>query len=131
MLVIPAFGKQSEFPDIQGNTEKPLKKKKKHLFMGEGNSSLSMLMEVREKRETQFSPSTMGPRDQTRVFILGKHLYSLEPSHHPLNITFFFFSFFGDRVFLCSSRCPGACYVDQAGLELKDLPSAEIKVVYH
>jgi hypothetical protein len=31
---------------------------------------------------------------------------------------------------VCSPGCPGIYYVDQAGLELRDLP-AEIKGMYH
>jgi hypothetical protein len=34
--------------------------------------------------------------------------------------TFFFFLVFRDRVSLCSPGCPGAHFVDQAGLELRN-----------
>jgi hypothetical protein len=36
----------------------------------------------------------------------------------------FCFCFFRDRVFLCSPGCPGTHSVDQAGLELRDLPAS-------
>jgi hypothetical protein len=35
---------------------------------------------------------------------------------------FFFFFFFFDTVSLCISDCPGTHSVDQAGLELRNLP---------
>jgi hypothetical protein len=41
---------------------------------------------------------------------------------------FFFFSFFRDRVSLCSLGCPGTHSVDQAGLELRDLPASASQV---
>ena len=34
------------------------------------------------------------------------------------------FGFFQDRVSLCSLGCPGTHSVDQAGLELRDLPAS-------
>jgi hypothetical protein len=37
---------------------------------------------------------------------------------------FFFFSVFHDRVSLCSPDCPRTHSVDQAGLELRDLPAS-------
>jgi hypothetical protein len=40
---------------------------------------------------------------------------------------FLFLFFFRDRVSLCSSGCPGTHSVDQAGLELRNPPSAGIK----
>ena len=47
----------------------------------------------------------------------------------------FWFWFFRDRVFLCSSGCPGTHFVDQAGLELRNLPDSAsqvlgLKVIY-
>jgi hypothetical protein len=37
---------------------------------------------------------------------------------------FFFFLVFRDRVSLCSPGCPGIHFVDQAGLELRNLPAS-------
>jgi hypothetical protein len=37
---------------------------------------------------------------------------------------FFFFWFFPDRVSLCSPGCPETHFVDQAGLELRNLPAS-------
>jgi hypothetical protein len=34
----------------------------------------------------------------------------------------FCFFFFRDRVSLCSSGCPGTHFVDQVGLEIRNLP---------
>ena len=54
-----------------------------------------------------------------------------------VNIAESFFFFFQDRVSLYSSGCPGTHSVDQAGLELRNLPasaclpSAGIKGVRH
>ena len=39
------------------------------------------------------------------------------------------FWFFKDRVSLCSYGCPGTCSVDQAGLELRDLPVSASQVL--
>jgi hypothetical protein len=41
---------------------------------------------------------------------------------------FFFFLVFQDRVSLCSPGCPGTHSVDQAGLELRDLPASASQV---
>lgn len=43
----------------------------------------------------------------------------------------FLFSIFQDRVSLYSSVCPGTCSIDQAGLELIDLPASGIKGMQH
>ena len=40
--------------------------------------------------------------------------------------TFFFFS---SRVSLCSPGCPGTHFVDQAGLELRNLPASASQVL--
>jgi hypothetical protein len=53
------------------------------------------------------------------------------------NISFFigfffvlFFVFvFQDRVSLYSPGCPGTCFVDQAGLELRNLPASASRVL--
>jgi hypothetical protein len=42
---------------------------------------------------------------------------------------FFVCLFFRDRVSLCSSGCPGTHSVDQAGLELRNLPSSASQVL--
>jgi hypothetical protein len=46
-------------------------------------------------------------------------------------VLFFFvcFLFFGDRVSLCSSGCPGTHFVDQAGLELRNPPASASRVL--
>jgi hypothetical protein len=47
--------------------------------------------------------------------------------HHAqflLPFFFFFFLVFQDRVSLCSPGCPGTHFVDQAGLELRNLPAS-------
>jgi hypothetical protein len=36
---------------------------------------------------------------------------------------------FGDRVLLCSLGCPGTHSVDQAGLELRNLPASASRVL--
>jgi hypothetical protein len=41
----------------------------------------------------------------------------------------FFFWFFGDKVFLYSPGCPGTHFVDQAGLELRDLSAFASQVL--
>ena len=39
-------------------------------------------------------------------------------------LVFFFFLVFQDRVSLCGPGCPGAHFVDQAGLELRSPPAS-------
>jgi hypothetical protein len=41
----------------------------------------------------------------------------------------FFFFFLRDRVSLCSPGCPGTHSVDQAGLELRNLPASASQVL--
>jgi hypothetical protein len=55
---------------------------------------------------------------------------------HPLfwekyfkRLFFFYFSFFPDRVSLCSPVCPGTHSVDQAGLELRNQPASASRVL--
>jgi hypothetical protein len=53
---------------------------------------------------------------------LGMHIIS--------SLFLFFYSFFfQDRVSLCSPGCPGTLSVDQAGLELGDLPASASQVL--
>jgi hypothetical protein len=59
-------------------------------------------------------------------------LLPTEPSLQPHICTFFFFSyfwFFRDRVSLYSPNCPGTHSVDQAGLELRNLPASASRVL--
>jgi hypothetical protein len=44
-------------------------------------------------------------------------------------VFFFFFWFFRDRVSLCSPGCPETHFVDQAGLELRNLPASASQVL--
>ena len=46
-----------------------------------------------------------------------------EPFLQPINV-FLFVLVFRDRVSLYSSDCPGTHFVDQAGLELRNLPAS-------
>jgi len=47
----------------------------------------------------------------------------------PKYFFFFFFGFFRDRVSLYSPGCPGAHFVDQAGLELRNPPASASRVL--
>jgi hypothetical protein len=42
---------------------------------------------------------------------------------------FLFLLVFRDRVSLCSPGCPGTHFVDQAGLELRNLPASASRVL--
>jgi hypothetical protein len=44
-------------------------------------------------------------------------------------LKFFYFLVFRDRVSLCSPGCPGTHSVDQAGLELRNLPASASQVL--
>jgi hypothetical protein len=44
-------------------------------------------------------------------------------------VLFVCFVFFRDRVSPCSSGCPGTHFVDQAGLELRNLPVSASQVL--
>jgi hypothetical protein len=44
-------------------------------------------------------------------------------------VLFCFFVFFRDRVSLCGPDCPGTHSVDQAGLELRNLPASASQVL--
>jgi hypothetical protein len=44
-------------------------------------------------------------------------------------LLFVCFVFFRDRISLCSSGCPGTHFVDQAGLELRNLPASASRVL--
>jgi hypothetical protein len=46
-----------------------------------------------------------------------------------LILFFYFFFFLRDRVSLCSPGCPGTYFVDQAGLELRNLPASASRVL--
>jgi hypothetical protein len=46
-----------------------------------------------------------------------------------ISVLFFFFFFFRDRVSLCIPGCPGTHFVDQAGLELRNLPAPASRVL--
>jgi hypothetical protein len=50
-------------------------------------------------------------------------------SSSPNFFFFFFFWFFRDRVSLYSPGCPGAHFVDQAGLELRNPPASASRVL--
>jgi hypothetical protein len=47
----------------------------------------------------------------------------------PAQLSVFFFFFLRDRVSLCSPGCPGTQFVDQAGLELRNLPASASQVL--
>jgi hypothetical protein len=47
----------------------------------------------------------------------------------PIFFVFVFFFVFRDRVSLCSPGCPGTHFVDQAGLELRNLPASASQVL--
>jgi hypothetical protein len=49
--------------------------------------------------------------------------------HHNLVELKFFVFVFGDRVSLYSPGCPGTHFVDQAGLELRNLPASASRVL--
>jgi hypothetical protein len=54
---------------------------------------------------------------------------TLMGNDNSLSSFFSFFFFFRDRVSLCSLGCPGTYSVDQAGLELRNLPVSASRVL--
>ena len=55
---------------------------------------------------------------------LGRHIYFVG-----LVFVFVFLVVFRDRVSLCSPGCPGTHFVDQAGLELRNLPTSACRLL--
>jgi hypothetical protein len=58
-----------------------------------------------------------------------KALFILSCFHNKFICLLFFFLVFRDRVSLCSPGCPGTHSVDQAGLELRNLPVSASQVL--
>jgi hypothetical protein len=59
-------------------------------------------------------------------------LLAAEPSFYPqlaVCLGWFCCFFFSDRVSLCCPGCPGTHSVDQAGLELRNLPASASRVL--
>ena len=48
---------------------------------------------------------------------------------NPVAISYWYCVYFQDRVSLYSPSCPGTCFVDQAGLEFRDLPASASRVL--
>jgi hypothetical protein len=72
-------------------------------------------------------------RHPTESLVTRHSFRSLSPTlmdhlitEKPRFFFFFFFLVFQDRVSLCSPGYPGIHYVDQAGLELRNLPASEV-----
>ena len=55
--------------------------------------------------------------------------YTRAHTHTHYCLLVYFFFFFRDRVSLCSPGCPGTHSVDQAGLELRNLPASASQVL--
>jgi hypothetical protein len=65
-----------------------------------------------------------------RPFQKQQVLLTPQPTFHANRFCFLFFLMvFQDRVSLCSPGCPGAHSVDQAGLELRNLPASASRVL--
>jgi hypothetical protein len=71
-----------------------------------------------------------GTGNQTLVLCKRSQLLShlCSPTNNS-KCQFFFVLFFRDRVSLCSPGCPGTHFVDQAGLELRNLPASASRVL--
>jgi hypothetical protein len=66
------------------------------------------------------------------AYISKMQLQTLPSLHSRFGFSFFSFSFwffFRDRVSLYSPGCPGAHFVDQAGLELRNPPASASRVL--
>jgi hypothetical protein len=61
--------------------------------------------------------------------LLAFNAYILRGKLAPYCVTLFIYWFFRDRVSLCSPGCPGTHSVDQAGLELRNLPASVSQVL--
>jgi hypothetical protein len=60
---------------------------------------------------------------------LGSFIYTIISCAHSDILNFSFFFFWRGRVSLCSPGCPGTHSVDQAGLELRNLPASASQVL--
>jgi hypothetical protein len=63
------------------------------------------------------------------VCLLVIYMSSMNSFYSNIFPYFFFFLVFRDRVSLCSPGCPGTHFVDQAGLELRNLPASAYRVL--
>jgi hypothetical protein len=72
----------------------------------------------------------LGPTYQSLALIPDQMKFYLEsPFIHLYLVWFDVSTFWWDRDSLCSTDCPGTCSVDQAGLELRDLPACAFQVL--
>jgi hypothetical protein len=62
-------------------------------------------------------------------WLFGKLCYETWEKRKAAVLLFFVCLFFRDRVSLCSPGCPGTHFIDQAGLELRNLPASASPVL--
>ena len=67
-------------------------------------------------------PSTLSPLPPCPLLPLYPH-HCVDIMHRSFLMDFLFFFYFQDRVCLCSPGCPRTHSVDQADLELRNLPA--------
>jgi hypothetical protein len=71
-----------------------------------------------------------GNQNLGRVVVVNAYLLMLSASPTAvIHYFFFFFLVFRDRVSLYRPGCPGAHFVDQAGLELRNPPASASRVL--
>ena len=104
-----------------------------HSSFSGGNAKLYIHVEI-NKAVYQKNGNNSTPRSS---YIVPGHIPKNLPSHKDICTTMFIETlfvfvfvcfFFQDRVSLCSPCCPGTHSVDQAGLELRNLPASASQV---
>ena len=95
-------------------------------LMGSRSSGWAIFPRLSQETKTNNWHAQVLTPTTSEGIVPGEDLYSNKEAQHlrALAALFFFFLVFRDRVSLCSPGCPGTHSVDQAGLELRNLPAS-------
>jgi hypothetical protein len=100
-------------------------------LMGSRSSGWAIFPRLSQETKTNNWHAQVLTPTTSEGIVPGEDLYSNKEAQHlrALAALFFFFLVFRDRVSLCSLGCPGTHSVDQAGLELRNLPASASRVL--